>query len=103
MSLFGDFIFVLSFYWILGFIPIWLITILVWRKFFRFVYLKLGISLVALLIGVYLVVSTINFSGHGSGHEFGVRDFIAYSLSVFSMLIYVSVYFQKIRPKAINS
>jgi uncharacterized PurR-regulated membrane protein YhhQ (DUF165 family) len=94
-----EFIFVVSLYWVLGFIPIWFFTILAGRKLFKFVYLKLAASLVALLVGAYLEISTINFSGHGSNHYFGARNFIAYFLSSLSILIDISVYFQKTQPK----
>lgn len=65
MTLAEEFIFAVSLYWIFGFIPIWFFTILAVRKLYKFVYLKLAASLVALLVGTYLEISTINFSGHG--------------------------------------
>ena len=95
-----EFIFAGSVYWVLGFIPIWFFTILAGHAHFKFVYIKLAASFIALLVGAFLEISTINFSGHGSSnHYFGARNFIAYFLSSLSILIYISVYFQKAQPK----
>ena len=91
------FFFELMGYWLVGFVPAWAITMLVGRNVLKFVYVKLAISFITLVLGVHALVGPITYDGNDWGHYIWMQSIIGYAFVSVSVLTFISVFFQRVK------